>query len=718
MKSGFAHALRSFHTGDLTQDQLLSEVYRQLAVERVAPLQLLEILNEQKLTQPLPDNTHETLLSRIAGWPQEATVATRSSKKRSSISNISDAPATVVLGEPSEGVDGAKTDPKSNRSPPAAVGGVLQGRFSLIALVGEGGMSRVYKAIDLRRVEAGAHDPYIAVKVLTVPFSHYFGSMAALQREAHKLQSLTHQNIVRVIDCDRDGQSVFMTMEYLPGESLYKKIRRSGPGGILREDAIAIVTFVAHALDYAHRNHIVHGDLKPGNVIVDDKCNVKVIDFGMARFIARAGESAAATNNEPTALTPRYASPEMLAGHVPEPADDVYALACLAYEVLTGRHPFERIEESTRRQPNSRAPRPSGLSRRQYRVLARGLEFNRERRTSNVRQFLKEFRASNRNTVGKRLAAAGIAMALIAAAAMVGLAVGPSGITKTFPALTWFAGAAPELVIRDCPTCPLMTVLPAGRFEQGAGADDPAASAFERPRHAVTIAYRLAMSMNEVTVGEFKEFVDATHRSVTGCEAYVEGKWQPTSATWMNPGFPQSSVHPVTCASWTDAMAYVDWLSKRSGHAYRLPTASEWEYAARAGESSAQPWGAAAASACAFANVADQNALRRFPGWNAFDCNDGYVGTAPVGSFKANAFGLNDMLGNVFEWMQDCWSGDYSHAPVNGSANATGNCRLHEARGGSWFTAPANVRISYRNRFDADQRSTSVGFRVVREVRK
>ncbi len=286
--SGFANALRSFHDGDLSQEQLLSEMYRQLAVERVAPVKLLEILNDHKSKQLLPDDTHETLMSRITAWPLEETVATRSSLLSSHGAAHGDPPATIVLGDPSGSTTGpVRGESKGNRAPPATVGSVLQGRFSLIALIGEGGMSRVFKAVDLRRVEAGAHDPYVAVKVLTVPFSHYFGSMAALQREAHKLQSLTHQNIVRVMDCDRDGQSVFMTMEYLPGESLYKKLRQAGGSGLAREEALTIIASIGEALDYAHRNHIVHGDLKPGNVIVDAHCNVKVIDFGMARFIAR-----------------------------------------------------------------------------------------------------------------------------------------------------------------------------------------------------------------------------------------------------------------------------------------------------------------------------------------------------------------------------------------------------------------------------------------------
>ena len=275
------------------------------------------------------------------------------------------------------------------------------------------------------------------------------------------------------------------------------------------------------------------------------------------------------------------------------------------------------------------------------------------------------------------------------------------------------AGTPPGTIIRDCPTCPLLTVLPAGRFKQGA----PTAHASQQPQHWVAINYSLAVSLNEVTVGEFKEFADATGRNMAGCEIY-DGRWQRhAEITWKNPGFPQSSVHPVTCVSWSDATAYAKWLSARSGHAYRLPSASEWEYAARAGSDASVAW-ANAAQACAYGNVADQNAAQKFPGWSAFDCSDGYVGTAPVGSFKPNAFGLNDMLGNVFEWVQDCWRDDYRGAPRDGTARLDGDCRLREARGGSWFTPPDFVSAAYRNQFDIDHRSTAVGFRVVREIGK
>ncbi|HEV7357855.1 MAG TPA: SUMF1/EgtB/PvdO family nonheme iron enzyme [Steroidobacteraceae bacterium] len=280
------------------------------------------------------------------------------------------------------------------------------------------------------------------------------------------------------------------------------------------------------------------------------------------------------------------------------------------------------------------------------------------------------------------------------------------------------AAALPKAgtVLHDCPTCPAVTVLPAGRFEQGSRYTDTIASPFEKPAHVVAIGYPFAMSTNAVTVDEFRAFVAATgHDMQGGCDIY-DGNWRRRpDSSWENPGFAQTGSHPVTCASWNDAKAYAAWLSTTTGHRYRLPSASEWEYAARAGGAAVLPW-ADASAACAGANVADQSAARRYPGWTVFGCDDGFAFTAPVGSFKANAFGLNDMLGNVFQWTEDCWRADYVGAPINGSARTGGDCSDHELRGGSWFSTPAYVRANYRNHFAADYRTSSVGIRVVREV--
>jgi len=259
-----------------------------------------------------------------------------------------------------------------------------------------------------------------------------------------------------------------------------------------------------------------------------------------------------------------------------------------------------------------------------------------------------------------------------------------------------------------------MTVLPSGRFKQGSASGSGALS-FEQPQHLVSIAYPLAISPHEITVGDFREFIAATGRDMQGCDSY-DGKWQhQPNASWKDPGFAQGTTHPVTCASWNDATAYAQWLSAKSGHRYRLPSASEWEYAARAGADGVHPWNSSG-SACAEANVADQSAARRYPGWDVFACDDGYVNTAPVGSFSANAFGLSDMLGNVFEWTQDCWHDDYSGAPTDGSARTDGDCTQRELRGGSWFSSPSYVTASYRDHFAADYRASSVGFRLVRDI--
>jgi formylglycine-generating enzyme required for sulfatase activity len=277
------------------------------------------------------------------------------------------------------------------------------------------------------------------------------------------------------------------------------------------------------------------------------------------------------------------------------------------------------------------------------------------------------------------------------------------------------APAVPGSLIRDCPVCPALIVLPAGRFKQGSARTDRAAQS-ERPLHWVSIAHPFAMTTNPVTVDNFAAFIAATHRDMKGCDTY-DGEWRHRAeADWQHPGFVQTGNHPVTCVSWGDARAYAQWLSVKTGQHYRLPSASEWEYAARSGGESAQPWNSDGSGACANANVADKSAARHFPRLTTFACDDGYVFTAPVGSFKASAFGLNDVLGNVFQWTEDCWAADYVHAPVDGSARVSADCAEHEIRGGSWSSNPGFVRANARNHFASNYRASSFGIRLVREV--
>jgi formylglycine-generating enzyme required for sulfatase activity len=593
-------------------------------------------------------------------------------------------------------------------------GSTLLNRFKLLEMIGEGGMSRVYKAVDLRKVEAGAADPHIAIKVLTVPFASPADAMAVLSREAHSLQSLTHPNIVRVFDCDRDNDIVFMTMELLCGQSLFDKMRAGkGENGLSPDTARRLIKSIAEALEFAHGKNILHGDLKPGNVFITQTGEIKVIDFGLARLMVQPGEvqpkAAANAADQMRALTPAYASPEMLDNEVPDPRDDVYALACVAWKLMTGKLPFKAKDPSAARNVGQLAC-PRELSRREFRALCHGLQFEREKRTPSARQFLLEF--SGVGTKISRPVAAGIAVsmtALIAAAAF---------LTQTPPVAPTVVTAplapTPGQIFRDCPTCPLMKVLPAGNFQQGtpAGAD---ALTFEMPQHKVTIAHAYAAGVYDVTVGEYSEFVAATGVGANSCATY-DGAWRvDPSVTWRNAIESQTPSHPVSCVSWQEAKDYAAWLSHTTHQTYRLPSASEWEYAARAGSAAQVPW-TTPAEACSYANVADQTAARHYHGWKVLPCADEFVQSAPVGSFKENKFGLYDMLGNVFQWTEDCWTDNYQDAPIDGSAQSTGDCNQHELRGGSWFTQPDFVRTSYRNRFDGNYRSTSIGFRLVREI--
>ena len=253
----------------------------------------------------------------------------------------------------------------------------------------------------------------------------------------------------------------------------------------------------------------------------------------------------------------------------------------------------------------------------------------------------------------------------------------------------------PGYMFRDCPGCPEMVVVREGRFRMGstAGIDD------ERPVHEVTIARPFAVGVHEVTRGEFARFVSATGRSMGNrCRTYEDEDWEWRDGRhWKSPGFRQTDSHPVVCVYWDDAQAYVRWLSRKTGKAYRLPSESEWEYVARAGTTGPYHFGSSLSSSQA-----------------NYGNNRG--GTAPVGSYPANAFGLHDVHGNVWEWVEDCWNDSYNGAPSNGSAWESGRCEVRVLRGGSWDLEPGYLRSANRGWFTAGDRVINNGFRVARTL--
>lgn len=271
------------------------------------------------------------------------------------------------------------------------------------------------------------------------------------------------------------------------------------------------------------------------------------------------------------------------------------------------------------------------------------------------------------------------------------------------------------IVVRDCEFCPTIMVVPAGSFSMGSPVGERGRYDNEGPIHPVSIPEAFGVGVYEVTRDQFREFVeDSGHEAGDACWTYEGRRWRERAGrSWRFPGYAQTERHPVVCVNWDDANRYVEWLSVKTGQRYRLPTESEWEYAARAGTKTTYYWGDGTddgSKQCRYANVAD---LRTGLFWRT-GCDDGHEYTAAVGSYLPNPFGLHDMLGNVWEWTQDCWSDDYSNSPADGSAYEVGQCKLRVLRGGSRYVSAEGIRAAHRFRFDPASRNQNTGFRVAR----
>ena len=330
-------------------------------------------------------------------------------------------------------------------------GSVIKSRFVIESVIGRGGMGVVYRAKDLRKEETQDRDPYVALKVLSDEFRRDPTMVIGLQREARKAQTLAHPNITTVFDFDRDGDMVYITMEVLEGKPLNALIE-AYPNGVEKARALYILRGLCLGLAYAHNKNIVHSDFKPGNVFVTDDDRSKILDFGIARAapVERreasptagffASEKTRLAPSEKTrlvpsektrpmasettrfdagalgALTPSYASCEMFEGREPHPSDDVYALAVVAYQLLSGRHPFDFVPAPEARSRKLEPHPIRGLKRREWRAIRRGLAFAREERSADAATFLRDLEGSPR----LRLALAATAVLLVGAGGYIG----------------------------------------------------------------------------------------------------------------------------------------------------------------------------------------------------------------------------------------------------------------------------------------------------------
>jgi formylglycine-generating enzyme required for sulfatase activity len=253
-------------------------------------------------------------------------------------------------------------------------------------------------------------------------------------------------------------------------------------------------------------------------------------------------------------------------------------------------------------------------------------------------------------------------------------------------------------------------VVPAGEFMMGSPRGEEGRLNYEDPKHKVTIAKAFAVGRFAVTRGEFAGFVKGTgHKTEGGCYAHTGSEWkQQPDRSWRSPGFEQDDQHPAVCVNWDDAKAFVAWLTKKTGRPYRLLSEAEREYALRAGTTTPFWWGASISSVQA-----------------NYDGNYTYGGgskgewrkrTVAVDTFKANPWGLYNVHGNVWEWVEDCDHDSYQGMPTNGSSWTAGDCRRRIIRGGAWDSVPQSHRSANRHGIITDTRGVNFGFRVARTL--
>lgn len=295
-------------------------------------------------------------------------------------------------------------------------------------------------------------------------------------------------------------------------------------------------------------------------------------------------------------------------------------------------------------------------------------------------------------------------------------------------AAVWAQETSPQL-IQDCPTCPDVVVITPGLLRMGSPQGSSEMDAVGRGRAEagivdVNISRAFAIGRTEVSRAQYAAFVTAAgyEPKIPFCRVWDNANQRFADIpdrTWRNPGLKSEpdEQHPVTCVGYEDAVAYARWLSTTTGKRYRLPSESEWEYAARAGSDRKRFWGDDPSEGCSYANIYDLTARRVYPlAWRHAGCVDGFADVAPVGSLIPNAWGLHDMIGNVWEWVGDCFTTSKEGRPKDQRAWEWAGCAERSLRGGSWMTAPDRSRVAYPAGDPIGDRYSFLGFRVAREL--
>ena len=412
--------LQSLYTGDKIDSNGFTQISH--VISKININSTLKNSQEADISYFAEDKTmHLTDLSDLSPGND-----TEDGNDKTVIVRVSSSGQEIEISEPSIsiGEDDSPMSPKIVENPHKTAryenlgpGVTLKDRFVLLEKLGQGGMGVVFKAKDLLKVEAQDKDPYVAIKVLTDAFKKYSGSFIALQREASKAQRLAHPNIATVYDFDRDGNTVFMTMEYLQGKPLNQLIKEINKKPLKLDHALHIIEELCSGLSYAHEKMLIHSDFKPGNCFLLSDGHVKLLDFGIARASTQTEEERENTMFDPaklSAVTPAYATPEMFAGMNPDPRDDIYGLACVAYQLLAGgKHPYNKVASPKIKELGIKPKPIKGLNRRQQKTLMMALTVSREDRIGDVEKFAEGMRT--RKSHGKTILLATLFVGVIAA---------------------------------------------------------------------------------------------------------------------------------------------------------------------------------------------------------------------------------------------------------------------------------------------------------------
>jgi formylglycine-generating enzyme required for sulfatase activity/predicted Ser/Thr protein kinase len=565
-------------------------------------------------------------------------------------------------------------------------------RYVIEEELGRGGMAIVYRAYQPQV------DREVAVKVLPRPLMHEPGFLSRFEQEAKAIASLTHPHIVPIYDYGEDEGWAYIVMAYLEGGTLADCLDEQKGKPLPIEQVAFIITQIALALDYAHRNGIIHRDVKPSNIIFDRDNNAYLSDFGLAK-VAEGITNLTGSRivGTPAYMAPEQSDPEKKVSH----ACDLYALGVVAYEALVGRVPYEGstpvkqlVAHLTQPVPSARDSNPN-LPEQVDAALARALAKDPADRFLSAREMAMALQAAVAPALRR-----GATELLSPASMLVGEPVASPVDDPEADTL-----AASEVVVEPVemerqPFEPEMIPIPGGPFIMGSDtAGDEYATFNEQPQHEVMLpTYYIARC--PITVGQYRVFVESGgyheyhYWTKAGWQWRVDDRIARRSPRfWGEALWTGDDDLPVVGISWFEAYAYCQWLAEVTGRLYRLPTEEEWEKAARGTDRRIYPWGSEPPTPqiC-----------------NTFGC---LSSTSPVGRYSPagdSPYGLCDASGNVWEWCQTKWYQTYDQ---EGDNSPEGKER-RIMRGGSWFSDGHLARVTHRGSGDPGDQSFDFGFRV------